>query len=80
MIDATCWAFDKCPSELDDLFWQYSFADLKKKIGLKAQYEIAKLNQGYENLTLVVGAIFGGESGEVIDDLDAAMAFGSRMG
>ncbi|MDD4864776.1 MAG: hypothetical protein PHE38_12295 [Alishewanella agri] len=57
-----CWAFDTVPSRLIQIYWQYSFADLKYKLKVRAGEAMATHAQNFEIMAKVVSQALGGGS------------------
>lgn len=49
------------PSQLDALYWSNSLRDLKSRVDLRSQFEVAKVNQTFESLVQVVSMALGGD-------------------
>jgi len=64
---ALCWALGKAPSELDNLFWKYSYADVRVILELKLGWEQTKASQEFNTIATVVGSIFGGSKDEEVE-------------
>lgn len=61
-VDAVCYAFDVCPSQVLDLYEELTWFDLQHKVQLRFQLDQTKVLQEYQNLALILSAAFGGGS------------------
>ena len=56
------WSLGVKPSDIDIVYWSHSLDDMRHIVGLKAQFELVKVHQEYENLALIVSKAFGGKA------------------
>ena len=74
------WVFRMGRNKLEnEVYWEYSFSDLRELVDLTAQHELAKANQEYENLVLIAKAVFGNSGSDVvvIQNADDILQFNS---
>lgn len=66
--------FGCCESDLDDLYWRYSFFELKKRIELKVGYTTASHMAQYSSFIEVASAALGGgdKKPKITEDLSGA--------
>jgi len=61
-IEACCWSFDCCESDLwDDLFWRYSHRELQSKTQIKYGHMCAEVLSTFNSLADIVNAALGGQ-------------------
>ena len=53
--------FEVSPSDLEDLYCEKTWFDLRHKVQLRFQFEQTKVIQDYQNLALIISAAFGGK-------------------
>tara|TARA_R110002074_G_scaffold399908_1_gene594104 strand:+ start:661 stop:939 length:279 start_codon:yes stop_codon:yes gene_type:complete len=59
--EAICLVFKTTPSNLSEVFWQYTLEDIKMSLRLYLGERQSEAVQYYESLLLVAGKLFGSE-------------------
>ena len=57
-----CWCFGICEGDLPDLYWTYSFGELRQKLQLKFGELAASHLCTYNSLAQIVSAALGGST------------------
>jgi hypothetical protein len=56
-----CWSFDVCEGDLNDLYWRYSFRELRQRLQLKYGELAARQLCDYNTLVQVLNQALGGK-------------------